>query len=347
VIAADVIIATGSRPRSPAGLNVDHEVVFDSDSILSLAELPRSLAVLGGGVIACEYASIFAGLGVQVTILDRGARPLAFLDADLSAGFLAAFTEMGGTYVGGVAPSDVARNADLSVTVGDGSRALARVDRVLCCLGRVANVEHLQLANAGLTVNERGLLDVDARGRTRVAHIWAAGDVIGAPALASTSMEQGRRAALGALGVEDESARAPLIPTGVYTIPELGAVGLTEAEARAKYGDVRIGRARFDEIARGLISGQSHGMLKLVCDRAGERVLGVHAIGDGACDLVHVGLMAMLGGLPVRTFVEQPMNFPTLAEAYRVAALAVLAPASARKSDPSTTLGAASSAASV
>ncbi len=317
-----VVLATGSRPRTPPTIPVDHEHVLDSDSILSMTWLPRTLTVLGAGVIASEYASIFAALGVQVTMIDRAARPVAFLDEELTQRFVAAFEAMGGRFVGNAQTTSVKFDgvANVETTLEGGE--VVRSEKMLCALGRVANVTALRLEATGLKVNARGLLDVDANCRTSVPGLYAVGDVIGPPSLASSSMEQGRRAVRHALG-EPLGAPAELIPAGVYTIPEMSSVGLTEAQAREK-GPVVVGRAHFDRLARGQISAATDGLLKLVCDGAGRKVLGVHVVSEGAAELVHLGQLALLAGLEVDTFVDSIFNFPTLAEAYRVAALDVV-----------------------
>jgi NAD(P) transhydrogenase len=317
------IVATGSRPRVPPHVAVDHEHILDSDSILQLPYMPASLVVLGGGVIACEYASIFAALGVAVTIIDRATRPLAFLDEELSERFLQALRAVGGSYLGG---KDIKRARfdgldSVVIELAGGDRVTA--EKALCALGRSACISGLGLDKAGVVVNDRGIIPVDQHMRSSVPHIYAAGDVVGPPALASTSMEQGRRAARHALGIPARTA-FDVVPVGVYTIPEIGSVGLSEEEARARYGDVLVGRARFDEIARGILSGKSKGMLKIVADAQGRRVLGVHALGDGAAELIHTGQLAMMGGLEIDDLVDHVFNFPTMGEAYRVAALDVL-----------------------
>jgi NAD(P) transhydrogenase len=187
----------------------------------------------------------------------------------------------------------------------------------------VANLEHLHVEVAGLAANARGVLDVDEHGRTKVPHIYAAGDVAGPPALASSAFAQGRRAVCHALGLP-EGASAALIPTGIYTVPEMASVGLTEAQAREKHGEVRVGRASFAEVARGHISAGTDGMLKLIADGEG-RLLGAHVLGEGATEMVHLAQMAMVAGLGVEAFVDNVFNFPTLAEAYRVAGERVVA----------------------
>lgn len=315
-----VIIATGSRPRTPPEIPVDHEHILDSDSMLSLIYLPESLTVLGSGVIACEYASIFAALGVRVSIIDRHERPLGFLDVELTQRFLRSFEARGGRYIGRQRVNTVAWDGVATVATTLENGAVIRSEKLLCALGRVANVEDLNIAAAGLTCTAAGLLEVDAHCRTSMAHIYAVGDVIGPPALASCAMEQGRRAVRHALGF-DVGHTPELIPVGIYTIPEMASVGLNEAEARAKYGSVLVGRAPFSELARGQIAGITDGLLKLVADAQGQRLLGVQIIGEGATELIHVGQMGLLAHCDVDMFVEHIFNFPTLAEGYRVAAL--------------------------
>jgi NAD(P) transhydrogenase len=315
-----IVVATGSRPRNPPEIPIDHENVLDSDSILSMLYLPTSLTVLGGGVIASEYASIFAALGVKVTMVDRADRPLKFMDGELVAKFVEAFHRAGGTYIGEQAIGGVTFDgvSQVLTTLSDGR--VVTSDKMLVALGRAANVDELNLSAAGLAPNARGLLVVDEHCRTVNPRVYAVGDVVGPPSLAATAMEQGRRAARHALGL-GEGAGTETIPIGIYTIPEMASVGLSEDEAKKRGGSALVGRARFDEVARGQISGITDGLLKLVADGSGKKLLGVHIVGEGATELVHVGQMALLGQMDVDTFVENIFNFPTLAEAYRVAAL--------------------------
>lgn len=316
-----VVVAAGSRPRTPPDVPVDHEHVFDSDSVLGMAYLPRSLVVLGSGVIAAEYATIFAALGVQVTMVDKSDRPLAFLDREIIERFVASFeAHPGCTFVGGARVASVGWNGvDAVVTRLDNGWEV-RSEKVLCALGRVANVEDLAIGNAGLAVNERGHIPVDQDCRTRVGHVFAVGDVIGPPSLASASMEQGRRAVRAALQLP-VSPELDLIPTGIYTLPEIASVGRSEAEVRKAGIDPGVGRARFAELARGQIAGTQQGLLKLVVHPENRRILGCQIVGEGATELVHLAQMAMMTGADATLFVEKIFNFPTLAEAYRVAAL--------------------------
>lgn len=323
VRATNVCIATGSTPRTPNNVAVDHSNLLDSDSILSMIYLPQSLVVLGGGVIACEYASIFAALGVDVTLVDSRERPLGFVDQEIVGGFLESFRLAGGKFLGGkkVASASWDGISSCVTTLEDGAEL--RSEKLLCCLGRVANLEGLAPENAGVKVNAAGLVEVDEHLRTSAPHIYAIGDVIGPPSLASTSMDQGRRAIAHAFALP-EGVRSDLIPMGIYTIPEISSVGLSEREAIVKWGSCIVGRARFDQIARGQIAAITDGFLKLVCDPTGRRLLGVQIVGEGASDLVHIGQLALVGDFPIDTFVDHTFNFPTLAEAYRVAAIDVI-----------------------
>ncbi len=287
--------------------------------------LPASLTVLGGGVIACEYASIFAHLGVAVTMIDRADRPLKFMDAELVGRFVSDFERNGGRFLGERSIGSVEWDGVSRVITRLATGEVIESDKMLVALGRVASVDGLALGAAGLRANARGLLEVDEHCRTVVPHIYAIGDVIGPPSLAATAMEQGRRAACHALGLAPGSP-AEMIPIGIYTIPEMACVGLNEDEAVKRHPGARIlvGRGRFEEVARGQISGVQDGLLKLVADASGNKLLGVQIVGEGATELIHLGQMALLAGNSVDAFVENIFNFPTLAEAYRVAALDLL-----------------------
>jgi NAD(P) transhydrogenase len=325
------VIAAGSSPRTPDNVPVDHEHILDSDSLLSLSYLPESLVVLGAGVIACEYASIFAALGVKVTIIDKGERPLGFMDQELVEHFLTELRQAGGEFLGKKSLETVSYDGLSSVETRLAGGELIRSEKLFCALGRVAPVAGLGLDAAGVTVTSRGLVEVDKNLRTSAPNIYAAGDVIGPPALASTSMEQGRRAACHALGL-DLGRQGDLAPAGIYTIPELGSVGLTEQQVRELHGDALVGRAKFEEVARGQISAAENGLLKLVVHPHTGVVLGAHAAGESATELVHIGQMAIIGGLSFETFIDTVFNFPTFAEAYRVAAFDLLKQQRARAS---------------
>ena len=319
--AATVVIATGSRPRQPAEIPIDHEHILDSDSILEMIYLPKTLVVLGAGVIACEFATVFQALGVDVTIVDKGDRPLRFLEAELCDEFVRAFERAGGRFIPGAQAENVQAGVG-GATVELSNGETLSCEKALVALGRTASLKGLTLENAGVQTTERGYIAVDEHFATNVQHIYAAGDVVGPPALATSSMEQGRRAVLHALG-RPCPGDWDTIPIGIYTIPEMAGVGLTEAQAIERHGAASVGRASFREIARGQINGSTEGLLKLVCDPSGERLLGAHVVGEGATELIALAQMALIGGMGPEVFVENVFNFPTLAEAYRVAALDV------------------------
>ena len=328
-----VVIATGSRPRTPPDIPVDHEHVLDSDSVLAMTYLPASLAVLGGGVIASEYASIFAQLGVEVTMIDRADRPLRFLDEEVTRGFVKSFEGRGGRYLGERSVTSVRWDGlrHVVTTLDDGEEI--HTEKTLVALGRTASVAGLGLENAGLSVTDRGVIAVDDVCRTEVPHIYAVGDVIGPPALAASAMEQGRRAVCHALAI-DPGASPETSPMGIYTIPEMASVGLDEETARQRFGEVLVGRARYEEIARAQIADIAGGFLKIVATPDGLRPLGFHILGEGATEIVHLGQMALLSNWDIDQFVENIFNFPTLAEAYRVAALDVVEQREARRIAP-------------
>jgi NAD(P) transhydrogenase len=318
-----VVLATGSRPRHVPAIEVDHEHIVDSDSILSLPYIPRSMLVLGSGVIACEYASIFAALGCTVTMLDKAAEPLGFLDPALRSGFLAGFRAMGGEYCGGSDVSGARFDGFSQVEVQLRGGATLTSDIVFAAFGRVANLDGIGLDRLGVTVSSRGTVQVNERFETNVAGIFAAGDAIGPPALACAAADQGRRAALVALGLPPPAVTS-LVPSGVYTIPEIACVGLSQSEAAAKKIDLIVGRADFSEVARAHIVGEPSGFLTLLCERSSAKVLGVQVLGEGATELVHLGQAAIATGATADFFIEQIFNFPTMTEAYRIAAFEVL-----------------------
>ena len=323
VTAQHFVIATGSRPRNPPNVDVDHENIFDSDSVLSMTYLPKSLVVLGGGVIACEYASTFASLGVRVTIVDKWPSPLGFLDSDLVDVFLAQFRSNGGEFRGGNAVSSVDWDGISAARVFLENGEVLTADKALIAQGRIANLDQLGIENAGLAATDRGLLAVNEFCQTSVPHVYAVGDTIGPPALASASMEQGRRAMCHAFSGE-LNASNELIPAGIFTIPELATVGLTEEQAVSQYGGALVGKVDFGRLARAHIMASPSGLLKLVADPTGHKLLGVQIAGSGATELVHLGQMALLSNMSVDTFATTIFNFPTMAEGYRLAALDII-----------------------
>ena len=314
-----LLIATGSVPTRPAGVPFGDPRVHDSDEILAMQRLPRSLAVVGAGVIGCEYTTIFAALGIRVTLLDGRDRLLGFLDGEvadrlrLQMQLLGVDVRLRETVIRYDADADGIR---LDLKGGDA----LKTDAVLVAAGRVANVAGLALDRAGVAVNERGLLTVNERYQTAVPHIYAAGDVIGFPALASTSMEQARVAMVHAFDLKYKTAVAPIFPLAVYTIPEIAMVGETEESCRGKKIDYCIGRALYRTNARGQITGDLGGELKLVFRYPDKTLLGVHVIGEIAAELVHVGLMVLQVGGTIDAFINTVFNYPSLGDTYKYAA---------------------------
>ncbi len=325
--ATNFVIATGSRPRTPDCVQLDHEQILDSDSLLALDYLPDTLTILGGGIIASEYASIFAAVGVTVTMIDRFPRPIGFLDEDLSDDFVRHLEAQGGCFLGDRKVEEVSCDDFGGVTTRLCSGETLYSDKLLVANGRIPNIEGLGLSAAGVRVGSRGTIEVDEHYQTSQSNIAAVGDVVGFPALASYSMDQGRRAVLALHGIDSGEAEQ-LIPMGIFTIPEIACVGMSERDANTKLekygGKIVVGRSSFDELARAHISTSGRGMLKIVSDAAGRRILGVAISGEGAIELVHIGQMAIRCGASVQDLIETVFNFPTLAEAYRVAALDIV-----------------------
>ncbi len=327
-----ILIATGSRPRLPDNIPVDHEHILDSDSILSLIYLPSSLTVVGSGVIACEFATIFAALGVDVTIVDKYERPLAFMDPELIDCFLKSFESMGGTFLPNRTIEKVEWDGLTAVVTSLDTGEVIRSEKMFVAQGRIACVGDLNLEVAGVEVSNRGTVVVDEFCQSSAPHIYAAGDAIGPPALAAASMEQGRRAALHAFGLPVPE-EAGTLPVGIYTIPEMASVGITEEQAIAEHGSAVVGRSKFEELARGQICGDTEGMLKLVADPSGTQLLGAHIVGQGATELIHIAQMAIQAKTSIDVFVDSIFNFPTMAEGFRVAAIKIVQarPAELRK----------------
>ena len=325
VLAADaILIATGSSPFRPAGIPFDDPDVHDSDSILEIDRLPASMAVLGGGVIGCEYASMFAALGTEVHLIERSKPLLSFLDAEIVERMTAGMAQLGVTFHFGERAQTVSRR-DGTLVCAMPSGAEIVVDKVLVTAGRVGNTDGLNLEAVGVATDDRDRITVDGHFRTAVPSVYAAGDVIGSPALASTSMEQARVAVCRAFDFDYKRELSNLLPFGVYTIPEVSSVGLSEEDAAAKGIDAVIGRALFRDNARGEIIGDRDGMTKLVFDPATRRLVGCHCVGERATELVHVGQAVMMLGGTVETFIEMVFNYPTLAETYKYAAYDALA----------------------
>ena len=320
LVADHVLIAVGTRPGHPTGAEPDGQIVVDSDGILGISHLPRTMAVVGAGVIGIEYASMFAALGVQVTIIDQRARPLEFLDQEIVDELVHQLRKSDVTLRCGEAVERI----DISpapqpkglIRLDSGKHLVA--DVILVAAGRVGATDALGLDVIGLPPDGRGRLAVDGHYQTALPHIYAAGDVIGFPALAATSGEQGRLAACHMFGHPAEPM-GNHFPVGIYAIPELSMVGATEEQLTRDKVPYETGIARYKEISRGQIRGDDAGMFKMIFHRDTGRLLGVHCIGSGATELVHVGqaVLALGGGLDY--FLTTVFNYPTLAECYKVA----------------------------
>jgi NAD(P) transhydrogenase len=311
------LIATGSRPHRPESFPFEHPHVYDSDEIVRVHTVPKTMTVVGGGVIGCEYACLFAALGTKVTIVESRPCILGFLDAEVVSWLTERMKQLGVSFELEAQVTKCETEADgVRLTLDRGTAI--HTDIALICAGRSANTDSLKLENAGITPGKRGQLDVDANFRTRVPHIAAVGDCIGFPALASTSMEQARVAVVHFFDLKYKTRVAPLFPYGIYTIPEVSMVGETE-EALKKAGvDYVKGVAHLGDNARGRMIGET-GALKLLYRRDDLKLLGVHCVGEGATELVHIGLTAMLSNATADLFIDACFNYPTLSEAYKYA----------------------------
>jgi len=314
-----IVIATGTRPARPSQVAFDDVRVLDSDGILSLDSIPSSMVVVGAGVIGIEYASMFAALGTRVTVVEQRDRMLEFCDPEVVESLKFHLRDLAVTFRFGEKVTEVAVGERGTVTtLASGKRIPAQT--VMYSAGRQGMTDELQLDKAGLAADARGRITVDEHFRTPVPHIYAVGDVIGFPALASTSMDQGRLAAYHAFG-EPAGSLTALQPIGIYTIPEVSYVGSTEVELTSSSIPYEVGIARYRELARGQIAGDSYGMLKLLVSTVDRTLLGVHVFGTGATDLVHIGQAVMGCGGTIDYLVDAVFNYPTLSEAYKVAAL--------------------------
>jgi NAD(P) transhydrogenase len=314
-----ILISTGSRPNRPAEIAFDDVHTFDSDTFLQMKRIPRSLAVIGGGVIGCEYASIFMALGVDVTLVDGRDRLLPFLDVEISERLRHRFAELGMHFCLNERPVKT-ENSKSGVKLTMKSGKILETESALFAAGRRAAVDGLDLEKAGLAINDRGYIPVNENYQTAVPNVYAAGDVIGFPALASTSMEQGRVASCHAFSFKYKQRVASMLPMGIYTIPEISAAGETEESCMEKKIEYEVGRALYENNARGHITGDTSGMLKLIFSRQDKKLLGVSIIGENATELVHIGMLILDAGLTIDEFIEQVFNYPTLSEAYKYAA---------------------------
>jgi NAD(P) transhydrogenase len=313
------LIATGSKPRNPIHVPFDHEKILDSTRLLSIDHVPKTLIVLGGGIIGSEYASFFAALGTEVTVIDKRNHMLPLLDSEIGLHLQKALANLGLKFVGNKDVESIRKETDhVVVSFQDG--ADVRADVLLYALGREANVQGMHLEQIGISVDKTGYIPVNALFQTALPHIYAAGDVIGPPALASTSMEQGRLAARHAFGAPTHHFPS-LYPIGIYTIPEISSCGYTENELEALGFRYEVGRGYYYEIARNQISGNDFGMFKILFHADTLEILGIHIIGRAATELIHIGQVAMSFNARIDYFIDQVFNYPTYAEGYRIAAL--------------------------
>jgi NAD(P) transhydrogenase len=320
--AGHIVIACGTRPGQEQSVAFDGVHVLSSDDILRLSEIPKTLVVVGAGVIGCEYASIFAALGVRVTLIDKRDRLLGFVDREIVDALVHQLRQNRvtlrlGEEVSAIEPIDTELGDRVRIHLASGKKLTA--EKALYSVGRVGATDTLGLDAVGLQPGERGCLEVDGHFQTSVPGIYAVGDVIGFPSLASISMEQGRLAACHAFGVPASSVPA-LFPYGIYTIPEISMVGRSEEELTQQGVPYEVGQAQYREIARGQILGDSTGLLKLIFRLDTRALLGVHIIGEGASELIHIGQAVMAFGGGVDYFINAVFNYPTLAECYKTAA---------------------------
>jgi len=322
VTAAEIVIATGSRPYQPADVDFEHPRVYNSDSILSMSHTPRSMIIYGAGVIGSEYASIFNGLGVKVDLIDTRDRLLSFLDDEISDA-LSYHLRDRGVLIRHNEEYERVEADERSVTMHLKSGKRLKADALLWCNGRTGNTDSLALDRVELKANSRGQLEVDQSYRTAVDGIYAVGDVIGWPSLASASYDQGRNVASALLDRPDTKF-IDEVPTGIYTIPEISSLGRTEKELTEDKVPYEVGQSFFKDLARAQITGEAVGMLKILFHRDTQEILGIHCFGDQASEIVHIGqaIMKQEGTANnLNYFVNTTFNYPTMAEAYRVAAL--------------------------
>ena len=318
-----IIVAVGTEPSRPAGIPFDDKTIIDSDGLLTLNQLPKSLTIVGGGVIGCEYASILATLGIPVVLIERHPRLLEFVDSELIEALQYQMRSIGITLRFNEEVTTVQKNSEGAAVIQLKSGKQIRASLLMYSAGRVGATNGLNLEKIGIQPDERGRLKTNDNFQTAIPHIYAVGDVIGFPALASTSMQQGRHAACHALGLGCDTS-THLLPYGIYTIPEISMVGRNEDELTRDGVPYEVGVARYREIARGQLIGDTVGMLKMLFHSETRDLLGVHIIGEGATELIHIGQAVIALGGKLDYFVDAVFNYPTLAECYKVAALAAL-----------------------
>ena len=314
-----ILIATGSSPHHPSEIPFDHELIYDSDSILNMDHIPKTMVVVGGGVIGTEYASIFTALGIQVTLIEPRGRIVSFADSEIVKRLMNQLLQLGLNFIFNDRVTAIEpRGNHINLTLEKGGERDFEV--ALVAAGRQSNVQGLGLERVGIKVGERGLILVDENYRTNIPNIYAVGDVIGFPALASTSMEQARVAIVHAFDLKYKERLAPFLPLAVYAIPEFSSVGLTEDECKDKNIPYLVGRAYYEENARGQIIGDMCGMIKLVFSPIDKKLLGAHIIGEQASELIHIASHVMLANGPIDAFIQAVYNYPTLSDSYQYAA---------------------------
>ena len=318
-----IVLATGSRPYRPADVNFNHPRIFDSDTILNLQERPHTLTIYGAGVVGCEYASMFRNLDIKINLVNSRAELLDFLDDEITDALSYHMRERGVVIRHNESYQRIEATDDCVVLHLQSGKAI-RSEALLWAAGRTGNSDQLNLAAVGLTADSRGYLTVNKHGQTAVPYIYAVGDLVGQPSLASAAYTQGRVAARHHLGLEDNENNLDEIPSGIYTSPEISCIGTTEKQLTDEKVPYEVGNAHFKSIARAQISGQTVGILKLLFHRETLQILGVHCFGANASEIIHIGqaIMAQPGsGNTLKYFMNSTFNYPTMAEAYRVAAL--------------------------
>ncbi len=315
-----IIISTGTHSYHPEGIEFDKHFIYDAETIINIDTLPKSLTIIGGGVIGCEYACIFAHIGVKVTIIDKRDKLLTFLDNEIAEALVYLMRKFRINLVLGDDFEEIKIENDQVVINTKGGKKITS-DRALVTSGRHGNTKNLGLEKVGIETDKRGLIKVNDLYQTAVPNIFAVGDVIGFPSLASVSMDQGRIAAIHAFQKDDTSCINTLLPFGIYTIPEISMIGETEQTLSEAGQDYEIGIARYFELARGQIINDHDGMLKIIFNPISKQLLGVHIIGERATELVHIGQAVMTLGGTIDYFVDTVLNYPTLSEAYKVAAM--------------------------
>ena len=314
-----ILIATGSAPHHPPEIPFDGELIFDSDTILNMKHIPKTMVVVGGGVIGTEYASIFTALGIRVTLIEPKGRIVSFVDSEIGQRLTDQLLKLGINFIFNDRMASIeARKDHVQLTLEKGGKREFEV--ALIAAGRQSNIQGLRLEEVGIETGNRGLILVNENYRTSVPNIYAVGDVIGFPALASTSMEQARAAIVDAFDLKYKERLAPFLPLAVYAIPEISAVGLTEDECLERKIPYLVGRAYYEDNARGLIIGDMSGMIKLVFSPRKKKLLGAHIIGEQASELIHIATHVMLKGGPIDEFIDAVYNYPTLSDSYQYAA---------------------------